>query len=1028
MGMGSPYYQLKEYDLTQYLPTFKGVIGALVLDSAKGEVGKLHFSTNEREFVERHGVPNPRKFGTGIYSGINFLQSSDKLYSARVDKGQTYSSVLVRSIIDPIVDKDAYGYLLETPFVDPIVKPNDAMSKEDINSYVFTSYEADREVASFSTAIHLAEIPSADDTKIYLDNIAPVEVGDTVSFKDTTGLDRAATILFDVYTVVTKAQENVNQDFILLDADQSPTLAKGTEVKRLHRTAQDVTGVLTAPVSSGATTLPVDDGTKYTIGDYVTFDTGVTQKHEITDIVSNDLTIGTATTSDLLSGDTVYVTLEQALSYNIPVYVEWVDAVDNSKIRVTNNDPISETDEVSIDSIVSVVNSKLVTPALLNYITIDQGFEDQTTPTVGSELFEVTQTDFEERDAFLVYSESPGEWANKIAVAITDSKDYEDAFIMDVYYDGILEETFEVSKKEMLDGYGRQMYIEEVVNVQSKYIRVKDNVLMTEEDTVGIDQPVEPLKTTYYLRQPLKTQDWTQITALTETAWDGDNYLRIDPADVSGIDVLNSVYVGGGVYTISTISQSVAGGAYDTIVLTTGLVLGLDNLAPDQRFLPIGEEIDQNFDQAKVETVGIPSYTATETFSITIGVTPYEYVSQGGDLEADVYDALVALINAGDGDAYATALAVAGGVQLTANTAGVDFTTTITANMASTVSVENARAWVVSPYEKIDGKVLPTTTMGAIATIDGTVYTILDAGANRTSGGDDAGLATESQFLLALDMFENREEVDFLVFMDGGITTVAYAQGIQQLCESRMDCVGLLSVSFESQASNDIQDVVDYRQNLAINSSYVALYASWVRILDKYNDIRIWVHPESFAAKAISYTGSQRELFYAPAGWNNGKVQALEVYNIYDKGKRDILYDAQINSFRVHPEKGIAIWGQRDMQATPSVVDRLNVRLNLIVIERALMEDLDNITFDINTAEVRSRAKARSDSFLGDIMAKGGLYGYRVVCDDSNNSTEVITRNEMYIDIYVEPVIGIEYPIGRVAITKQGASMQAVIQ
>lgn len=1028
MGMGSPYYQLKEYDLTQYLPTFKGVVGALVLDSAKGEVGKLHFSTNEKEYIERHGIPNPRSFGTGIYSGINFLQSSDKLFTARVDKGQTYSSVLVRSIIDPTVTTDAYGYLLETPIVDPIVKPNDAMSKEDIESYVFTQYEADREEASFSTAIHLAEVPSVGDTKIYLDNVAPVTVGDTVSLKDTTGLDRAATILFDVHTVVTKAQETVDQNFILLSADQAPTLVKGTEVKKILRTANDVTGTLTAPVTAGATTLPVDDGTKYTIGEFVTFDLNVTDRHEITDITVNDLTIGTATTADLLSGDTVYVALEQALSYNIPVYVEWVDATDNSKVRVTNNDPIAETDEVSIDNVISTVNSKLVTPTLMNYITIDGTYADQTSPTIGSELFEVTQTDFEERDAFLIYSESPGEWANKIAVAVTDSKDYEDAFILDVYYDGILEETFEVSKKEMLSGYGRQMYIEEVVNVQSKYIRVKDNLLMTEEDTDGVDQPVEPLKTTYYLRQPLKTQDWTPVTALTETAWEGDNYLRIDPIDVSAVDVLKSVYVGGSMYTISTISQSVLGGAYDTIVLTTGLALGLDNLTPDMRYLPVGEDISQNFDQAKVETVGIPSFTATETFSITINTVPYSYISGGGDVETDVYDALVALINAGDGDVYATALTVAGGVQLTANTAGVDFTTVISANMASTVSVENAREWVVSPMETITGKVLPTTTVGAIATIDGTVYTILDAGANRTSGGDDAGLATESQYVAALALFENREEVDFLVFMDGGVTTVAYAQAITELCESRMDCVGLLSVSFEAQASADLADVVAYREAIAINSSYVALYASWVRILDKYNDIRIWVHPESFAARAISYTGSQRELFYAPAGWNNGKVRALEVYKVYNKGHRDILYDAQINSFRVHPEKGIAIWGQKDLQATPSVVDRLNVRLNLIVIERALMEDLDNITFDINTAEVRSRAKARNDSFLGDIMAKGGLYGYRVVCDDSNNTTEVITRNEMYIDIYVEPVIGIEYPIGRVAITKQGASMQAVIQ
>jgi phage tail sheath protein FI len=91
------------------------------------------------------------------------------------------------------------------------------------------------------------------------------------------------------------------------------------------------------------------------------------------------------------------------------------------------------------------------------------------------------------------------------------------------------------------------------------------------------------------------------------------------------------------------------------------------------------------------------------------------------------------------------------------------------------------------------------------------------------------------------------------------------------------------------------------------------------------------------------------------------------------------------------------------------------------------MEELDNITFELNTVETRGRMEGVVNSFLSDIQARGGLYDFRVVCDETNNTPQVIAEHKLYLDVYVEPVQGIEYPIGRVAITQRGSAMEAVI-
>ena len=149
MGMGSANVFIKEYDLSDIVPSFKGVVGAVVIDSEKGRVNTPTLVTTEKQFIEQFGKPLPRKYGLGAYSALNFLKESNKLWVVRVDKGQTYASALVRTKINPTVEYDEYGYVLDEPIVDPIVKPLGPLSADSISAYQFTQYPTTRVVENF---------------------------------------------------------------------------------------------------------------------------------------------------------------------------------------------------------------------------------------------------------------------------------------------------------------------------------------------------------------------------------------------------------------------------------------------------------------------------------------------------------------------------------------------------------------------------------------------------------------------------------------------------------------------------------------------------------------------------------------------------------------------------------------------------------------------------------------------------------------------------------------------------------------
>jgi len=298
-------------------------------------------------------------------------------------------------------------------------------------------------------------------------------------------------------------------------------------------------------------------------------------------------------------------------------------------------------------------------------------------------------------------------------------------------------------------------------------------------------------------------------------------------------------------------------------------------------------------------------------------------------------------------------------------------------------------------------------------------------------GGSDGTAVSVSNYMAALDLFENKEAVDLDIIMDT-LGSNLYHVAIANLCDrergGRGDCYGILYTPHALEVStNYIVDLINFRkytQNL--NCTWVGLYTGHVKIWDTYNSRELYIPPSGFVGAAFSFTADQFDPWWVAAGWRRGLLPILDVYRRYTQGERDALYDNELNAMRFKPGKGIAIWGQKTLTPVASALDRANVRWLLIVIENAIEEFLDDYVFEFNDEYTRSLIRAAVNSYLETIKNRRGLYAYDVVCDDTNNSNDDIDNYRMNVDTYVQPMKAAEYIYNRVIITRTGVDFSTV--
>ena len=305
-----------------------------------------------------------------------------------------------------------------------------------------------------------------------------------------------------------------------------------------------------------------------------------------------------------------------------------------------------------------------------------------------------------------------------------------------------------------------------------------------------------------------------------------------------------------------------------------------------------------------------------------------------------------------------------------------------------------------------------TTTYTAVNTV--TVVSL--------TGGTDYYSVTAGELMKGYKLFEDTESIDINLVLAGPSSGVAdttagmdtHGTMITDLCETRKDCVGFISpyragvvnvATTIAQTANIIKGF-----DTLPSSSYIVYDSGYKYIYDKYNDVYRYVPLNGDTAGLCANTDSVADPWFSPAGYNRGHVRgAIKLAYNPKNSERDQLYRKRINPVVNFPGQGVVLFGDKTALTKPSAFDRINVRRLFLVLEKAISIASKYQLFEFNDEFTRAQFRNMVEPFLRDVQGRRGIFDFKVVCDSTNNTGEVIDRNEFIGDIYVKPARSINF-------------------
>lgn len=301
-------------------------------------------------------------------------------------------------------------------------------------------------------------------------------------------------------------------------------------------------------------------------------------------------------------------------------------------------------------------------------------------------------------------------------------------------------------------------------------------------------------------------------------------------------------------------------------------------------------------------------------------------------------------------------------------------------------------------------------------------------GGGRNSDSDSV---TDAAIQNALDLYDNSEEIDVNLFIDADKSDTI-KQYMISICETRKDCFTVLDCKYSdvvNNRGNEATDLRNYRlQTLNESTSYAAIYGNWLYYYDKWNQTYRWIPTAGFVAGSYALTDSTTDVWFAPAGPNRGLLRNIKklAWNP-NKAQRDILYKNGINPIASFSGRGKMIFGQKTMLSKESAFNRVNVRRLFIALEKAISTASFYFLFEQNDAYTRLQFVNTIEPFLQEVKGRRGIYDYAIVCDERNNTSARIDRNEMWSDIYIKPTKAVEFIQLNFIATRTGASFEEII-
>jgi len=343
---------------------------------------------------------------------------------------------------------------------------------------------------------------------------------------------------------------------------------------------------------------------------------------------------------------------------------------------------------------------------------------------------------------------------------------------------------------------------------------------------------------------------------------------------------------------------------------------------------------------------------------------------------------------------------------------GADTYSDGTEAITMTLSAKEQRKFAVPFQGGFDGD--DPTTLKATGT---DISTTNQQGFNCTNSETSGTVA----YKRAINAVSNPDEFDMNMLVTPGIIHEYHTQVTNHAISKVEDRADTFYVMDGSRWGRSVTNAVGDIKS--IDTNYAATYYPWVKILDPVKNKPIWVPPSVVIPGVIANTDSVAHEWFAPAGLNRGGLTSvLEAKTRLTHKERDTLYEGRVNPIASFPQQGVVVFGQKTLQGKPSALDRINVRRLLIALRKFIASSSRFLVFEQNTAATRNRFLGIVNPYLNSVQANSGLSAFRVVMDDSNNTPDVVDRNELRGQIFIQPTRTAEFIVLDFIVQPTGAT------
>jgi len=295
--------------------------------------------------------------------------------------------------------------------------------------------------------------------------------------------------------------------------------------------------------------------------------------------------------------------------------------------------------------------------------------------------------------------------------------------------------------------------------------------------------------------------------------------------------------------------------------------------------------------------------------------------------------------------------------------------------------------------------------------------------ATNTQGFDCSTSTTGGSvsYKKAINAVSNPDEFDINMLVTPGIIHGIHSKITNHAiskCEARGDCFYVIDCGIQGGTIATATNAIS-----SLDTNYAATYYPWVKIVDRSTSLPVWVPPSVVLPGVIAYTDKVAHEWFAPAGLNRGGLTTvLEAQTRLTHAERDDLYEDRVNPIASFPGQGVVVWGQKTLQGRPSALDRVNVRRLLIKLKKFIASSSRYLVFEQNTTATRNRFLNIVNPFLESVQANSGLSAFRVVMDDTNNTADVVDRNQLVGQIFIQPTRTAEFIVLDFVVQPTGAS------